>query len=80
MNTYTEETIEIAHSWKGGEKQTINKEDYIKAFTSHMSGFTGLYFGFGEHDEEYYHEAKRFKLLTANRAEQVFDNLYKKQS
>ena len=52
-------TIEIAHSWKGGEKQNITKEDYIKAFTSHMTGFTGLYFGFGEIDEDYYHEATR---------------------
>ena len=79
MTTETK-TIEIAHSWKVGEKQNITKEDYIKAFTDHISGFRGLYFGFGDVSEEYYNEVKKFKELTASRAEEVFDNLYKKQS
>jgi hypothetical protein len=78
--TNTEKRIEIAHSWKAGETQNINKEDYVNAFTEHFSGFRGLHFGFDDASEVYLNEYIKFRELTASRAEQVFDDIYKKQS
>ena len=73
-------TIEIAHSWKTGETQHINKAGYVNAFTEHFSGFRGLFFGSDDASKEYHFAYIKFRELTASRAEQIFDNLYKKQS
>lgn len=73
-------TIEIAHSWERGKTQHINKEDYVNAFTEHFSGLRGLVFGSDDASEVYLNEYIKFRELTASRAEQVFDEIYKKQS
>ena len=79
--TNTEKTIEIAaHSWQEGKTQNINKADYVNAFTEHCSGFRGLYIGSDDASEVYLNEYIKFRELTASRAEQVFDDIYKKQS
>ena len=80
MNTYTEETIEIAHSWKAGKTITITKHDYIKEFTDHLNQLSGLMYGTNRINESYFKAFNNFKEITEFRAEEMFDSIYKKQS